>query len=92
MTQVLLRRDVMLRDGDRGLLRFHGLDVDRALLLGHPAFVDQRSVAAPGHLRELQVGLRLLQRRLELIERRLVLRNLVIELRHRELRQQIALP
>ncbi len=52
--------------------------------------IDQGSVAVPGHLRELEVGLRLLQRRLELIERRLVLRNLVIELRHRQLRQQFS--
>ena len=64
--QVLLRRDVLLRGGDRGFVGFHGLDVDRALLLGRPALIDQGSVAVPGHLRQLDVSLRLLQRRFEL--------------------------
>jgi hypothetical protein len=80
----------MLRDGNCGLPRFDGLDVHRALLLGHPAFVDQRLVAAPCHPREFVAGLCLIERRFELFERRLVLRNLGVEFRYCELRQQIA--
>jgi hypothetical protein len=80
----------VLRDGNCGLPRLDGLDVHCALLLGHPAFVDQGFVAAPCILRELEARVGLVPRRLELIERRLVLRNLVIELRHCELRQQIS--
>ena len=88
--QVLLGGDVLLRGGDCGLVSFYGLDVNRALLLGRPALVDQRTVSVPGHLRKLYIGLRLLKRRFELSERCFVLRNLVIELRHRELRQHVA--
>jgi hypothetical protein len=90
LERVLLGCDALLRGGDRCLVRFFGLDVDRALLLRRPAFIDQRSVVVPGHSHKLYVDPRLLQRRFELSERRLVLRNLVIELRHREPRKQIS--
>ena len=51
LEQVLLGRDIRLCDTDRGLLRLKGLDVDGALLLGRPTFLDQRSIPVPGHLR-----------------------------------------
>ena len=76
---------------DGCLLRVLGLDVDRALLLGRPAFVDQRPVAVPSHLCEPQIGLRLLQRRRVLRQRRLGLRNLMLDLRRRDLHQDVAL-
>ena len=79
LEQVLLSSHVGPRDVDCRIIRLQGLDVDCALLLGCPAFTDQRPVPVPGYLRELQVGLRLLQRRSEPIERRFVLGNLVIE-------------
>ena len=60
------------------------------MLLGHPAFIDQRLVAAPCHPCEFVAGLCLIQRRFELFERRLVLGNLIVDFRHRQLRQQIA--
>ena len=48
------------------------------------------AVAIVGDLREIPACLRLLQRRLVLAERGLGLSDLVIELRSRNLRQQIA--
>jgi hypothetical protein len=60
--QVLLRRDVVFRGGNGGLLCPEVLDVDVALLAGHPAFLDQRLVPVPGHLPEPSAGLRLVQR------------------------------
>src|SRR5262249_38479487 len=90
LDELLLSQDVMLRDGNCGLPRLEGLEVDVALLWGNPALLDQRFVPAPGHLCEFSAGLRLLPRRLELIDRRLVLRDLVVELGYRELRQQIS--
>ena len=92
LDQVRVRRDVVLRSGDRGILGVEVLEIDSALLAGYPALLDQRGVAAPGHLREPLVGLGLVQGRFELVERRLVLRNLVVELRHRKLRQQFSGP
>jgi hypothetical protein len=74
LERVLLGCDALLRGGDRCGVRFYGLDVDRALLLRRPAFIDQRSV-----------GPRLLQRCFGLSESRLVLRNLAIELWNRQL-------
>ncbi len=78
----------MFRGSNSGLLRLEVLNVDVALLARHPAFLDQRSIPAPSHLREPSVGLRLVQRRLELSQHRLVLRDLIVEFRHSELRQQ----
>ena len=88
---MLLSRDIGLRDPDCRLIRLQSLDIDRALLLGCPAFIDQRPVPVPGHLGEPQVRLRLGQCGLVLIERGQVLRNLVTLLGHRELDQLLAL-
>ncbi len=87
---ILLRGDIVCRAVNRRIAGFEGLQVDVALLTGDPAFLNQIVVSVPGHLCEPLASLRLIQRRLELLERCLVLRNLVIELRYGELRQQIA--
>ena len=48
-----------LRAVDSGLLGLETLDVNRALLSRRPTLIDERLVASPGDLRELQVRLRL---------------------------------
>ncbi len=49
---------------DRGLLGLHTLNVGRALLSRRPSLLDQRFVASPGDLGELEIGLRLRHLRL----------------------------
>ena len=79
-------------DRDRGFSRLEVQAVGVALLLGDPALLHELAVAVPGDLGEVAVGLRLLQRGLHLREGSLRLRDLVLELRGRDLNQQIARP
>jgi hypothetical protein len=90
LDQFLLSGDAMFCSGNCGFLRVQVPDVDVALLRGDPAVLDQWFVPTPGRFCEPSAGLRLVQRRLELIKSRFVLRNLIIEHRHCELRQQIS--
>src|SRR5262249_23556211 len=66
-------------------------DVVDALLLRKPTFADKWIIAVPGHLCQIQVGLRLLLRRLELRQRGFCLGDLVIELRRGDLDQKLPL-
>ena len=87
-----LRRHVGFRNAPGSLLRLKSEAVDIALLRGDPTFADQGAVPLPRHLCETPVRLRLLNRRLELAQRGLRLHDLVIELRSRDLRQQLPFP
>ncbi len=91
LEQRLLRRHIGLRNVDRGLPRLQGESIGVTLLRGHPAFIDQRAVAPPGHPCKLHIRLRLLHRCLELLQRRFRLGDLVVELRGDDLDQQLAL-
>ena len=80
--------NIRLGHAHRGLLRLQGQAIVVALLKREPSLLDQIAVARIGDLGELTACLGLLQRRLVLGQRRLGLRNLVVEFRRGDFRQQ----
>ena len=80
--------NIRQRHSDRSLLSLQGQPIIVSLLKREPSLLDQIAVARIGDLGEVTACLRLLQCRLVLGQRRLGLRDLVVELRGGDIRQQ----
>ena len=87
----LLRHHIRLGDRERRELGRRVQAVGVALLLALPALNDELRGPLVGHAAEIRVGLRLLNRRLQLSELPLGLFELLIEIRRRDRREDLAL-